>query len=87
MHLTDTKLIKILVNEKEVHVCAVPLNNYNKTYDIFYTVDGNDYHYWNDENLYIDEYENAAEIKNRLSRLYQYISEDELKKVSEESWE
>lgn len=86
-HLTKTELIKILVDKGKVSVYALALDSYLNTYDIIYTLDGIKYHHWNQEIIDINEYEEVEGMKNRLAKLYEYISEDELKKISEETWE
>lgn len=90
-HLSNKKLIKTIIDVGDVRVYALPLYQYESKYEFFYTVDGKEFFEWNKEDiLYIEEEtggENFQETKQRLEKLYQYISEDELKKVSEESWE
>lgn len=89
-HLSNEKLIKILVDEGNVGVCALPLYQYESKYEILYTVDGKNFFEWDEDDIHIEEEikdEDYQVTKKRLQKLYQYISEDELKKVSEESWE
>lgn len=89
-HLTRPKLIRILVNEGKIQAYALPLEEYESKYTILYTVDGENYWNWakdvsDIENYGEDEY--VKQAKQDLAKLYEYISEDELKKISEETWE
>ena len=88
-HLTRTELIRILVNKGEVCVYALPLEQYLCKHMILYTVDGERYWNWAQDVSDIEKYgedEYVKQTKQYLEKLYKYISEDELKKISEETW-
>lgn len=82
-HLENKELIKIIYDNSDVCVYAMPLFEYEKLYQIIYSVGQNKYYSWN------DDVENVQDkvVKERLEKIYQYISKDELEKVSEKSWE
>lgn len=82
-HLMEKKLEKKIYTKENIRVYALPLFQYQSKYKIIYTVDGAKFNCWNDDMQCVDEKE---AVKKRLSQLYQYISEDALKKASEESW-
>lgn len=82
-HLENKELIRIIYDNGGVCVYAIPLLEYEKSYQIIYSVSQNKFYCWNDDVEYA--HDNIA--KERLEKLYQYVSKDELKKVSEESWE
>lgn len=89
-HLTNIELIKVLVDNGNVDVFALPLEEYESKYIIIYTINGEKYSNWEEDVSYIEEYsegEYLKEIKQNLEILYKYISENQLKKISEETWE
>lgn len=85
-HLEKAELIKTILDEGDVRVYALPLVQYESKYKVFYTVDGKKFYEWK-EDSYNGQWEEIQEVQERLDKLYQYTSEEELKKVSEETWE
>lgn len=89
-HLEKAELINTVFDEGKVRVCGVPIYEYESSYELVYTLDGKKFYCWSEDASYADaEYDtpHSEECKKRLKKLYKYISEKEMKKASEESWE
>ncbi|MCI8955670.1 MAG: hypothetical protein HFG29_01625 [Eubacterium sp.] len=81
-HLTRKELVKEIYCIEKIRVYALPLIQYERKYEIIYTLDGVNFYCWNNDMAYTD-----SDIKQRLSELYKHISEEVLKKVCNQSWE
>ena len=82
-HLSNSKLIKTVFDERNIRVYGVPLVEYESKYEIIYTVNDEDFYCW------IKDVSNADKdsgAEKRLKELYKYVSEEELEKISEETW-
>lgn len=83
-HLANADLMQTVYDEGNIRVYAIPLIEYESKYEIFYTVNGVDFYCWSEEHFNV---KTDSGTGNRLTELYKYISEEELEKWSEESWE
>ena len=81
-HLENKELIRIIYDNGGVCVYAIPLVEYEKSYQIIYSVSPNKFYCWNDD----AEYMHDNVVKERLEKLYKYVDSKTIEKVSQEAW-